>query len=150
MKRLLTLILLCVGVLAFIVWSYQRKEVIGKKYLKINNVEVIVELARSDAERAKGLGYRDSLPENTGMLFVFNDPKRWDFWMEGMRFGLDFLWIENERVVDITESVPPPSETGNVPVFVRPRAEVHYVLEVNKGWIQRHGLAIGDRVEFHI
>lgn len=150
MKRLLTLILLCIAFIAFVLWFYQRREVIGKKYLKINNTEVLVEVARSNEERGKGLGYRDSLDQNTGMLFVFSDPKRWDFWMEGMRFALDFIWIENNKVVDLTENVPPPAQTGNIPVFVRPKTEVHYVLEVNKGWIKSKGITIGDRVEFHI
>jgi uncharacterized membrane protein (UPF0127 family) len=149
-KRTASMVLLGIALIALLLWSYQRRQVIGKKYLRINTTDVLVEIAQTDATRARGLGNRDSLPDNTGMLFVFDDAKRWDFWMEGMRFGLDFIWIDSNKIVDISEKVPPPYKTGNTPVFVKPIAPVKYVLEVNEGWIKKHSIKINDRVEFHL
>lgn len=123
---------------------------IGKQYLRINTTDVLVEVVKTDQDRSKGLGDRVTLDESTGMLFIFDEPKRWDFWMAGMRFGLDFIWIENNKVVDITENVQPPHKTDNNPVFVKPGTPVKYVLEVNEGWVKKNSIKVNDRVEFHL
>ena len=63
------------------------------------------EIADDDAERALGLGGRDSLARDAGMYFVLTtDAPR--IWMKGMRFPLDLVWIDDDRVVDVTARVP--------------------------------------------
>ncbi|MDZ4278961.1 MAG: DUF192 domain-containing protein, partial [Dehalococcoidia bacterium] len=89
------------------------------------------ELARTPEERSLGLGGRDLLPEDAGMLFVFEQEGQPGFWMRGMRFPLDFIWISaDQRVVSLTEDVPPP-EPGTpdqaLP-FYEPDEPVLYVL----------------------
>lgn len=149
-KRLLTIILLIIAVLSLLLLTYQRRQVIGRKYITINGLDVLVEIAKTDDQRSKGLSGRDRLPENTGMLFIFDSPKRWDFWMGGMKFSLDFIWIENNSVADITENVLPPTMTANNPVFVKPKTDVRYVLEVNSGWAKKNNIQVGDIVQFHL
>jgi len=115
----------------------------------INGTKIKLELARSDDEKTKGLGYRDSLPSDTGMLFVYNDPQRFTFWMQGMRFALDFIWIEQNKIEDIHENIMPLSPDKN-PAIVSPRVPVRYILEVNSGFIKSHNIKIGDAVTFNL
>ena len=63
-----------------------------------------VELANTPPLRTQGLSDRPSLPEQTGMLFIFDSGRTSQFWMYRMQFPLDFVWIgENCTVVDVTE-----------------------------------------------
>jgi hypothetical protein len=113
------------------------------------NVTVTLEVARTDQERQKGLGGHVPLGETDGMLFVFERPSFYAFWMKGMLFALDMLWIENGQVVHIERNVPNyPLETPDLllPVYA-PRAPATYVLEVNPGFTERYGIEVGAAVE---
>lgn len=117
-----------------------------KPYVQINNTRINLEIAQTDVEKTKGLGFRDSLAQDTGMLFVYDQPLRYSFWMEGMRFALDFLWIENNKVEDLHENILPPIQTNNSPSIITPKSPVRYILEVNAGFIKAHTIKIGDPV----
>ena len=109
------------------------------------------EVVRSAAGRAQGLGERDSLAADEGMLFVFDEERVVRFWMRGMRFPLDFIWIAaNGTIVDLTEGVPPPepgAEDSALPLY-QPGMPVLYVLEVNAGGVRQGGVQIGGAVTF--
>jgi len=78
--------------------------------VRIDGLVIEAELARTPEERARGLSGRESLAGDAGMLFVFQAEGQHAFWMRGMRFSLDFIWISSaRRVVDMTENVPPPA-----------------------------------------
>lgn len=109
---------------------------------------ICVEIRDTDAERQRGLSGRDPLREKHGMLFLFPLPGKYTFWMKEMKFALDFLWIRDSRVVDITQNVPPP-EAGtplNQLKVYGPAQEVDQVLELNAGTITSLGIATGDAV----
>ena len=77
--------------------------------VEVGGVVFEVEIADDAAERAQGLSGRDPLPEDGGMLFVYQEPVVPGFWMRQMRFPLDFVWIgEDCEVVDVTPNVPAP------------------------------------------
>ena len=110
-----------------------------------------VEIARTPQERARGLGERDSLPGSSGMLFVFESGRAPTFWMKGMRFPLDFIWVGQDcRIVDVLRDVPtpPPDTPDSEIVRVRTDAEAVYIIEVNAGELERHGVEVGDAVRF--
>ncbi|MFA7395355.1 MAG: DUF192 domain-containing protein [Candidatus Paceibacterota bacterium] len=113
--------------------------------VQINNVSIPVELATSTEAVTKGLSGRPSLDADKGMLFIFDLPYQYRFWMPEMNFPLDMIWIENGRIADITENA-----TENfdplAPVFYQPIVPVRYVLEVNAGFVQKYNLKIGDQV----
>ena len=116
--------------------------------IRIGSLTIQAELARTPEERAQGLSGRDSLPEGEGMLFIFQQEGLPSFWMKGMRFPLDFIWISRDlRVVDITENVPPPGPDGALPTY-EPDAAVLYMLEVNAGVVRMTGIDVGDTVAF--
>jgi uncharacterized membrane protein (UPF0127 family) len=107
------------------------------------------EVSETTGERILGLGERDSLAADTGMLFVFNAEGEHGFWMKGMRFPLDFVWISADRqVVALTENVQPQepgTEDGELELFDED-TETQYVLEVNAGAVAQSDIALGDPV----
>jgi uncharacterized membrane protein (UPF0127 family) len=114
-------------------------------YVIIAGVRLSVEVADTPAERGRGLSGREMLPENSGMLFVFDTPGRYGFWMYGMKFPLDIIWIDERlRVVYFVENAQP---CVNICETYEPPADALYVLEVNAGFVKKYGMKIGDVVE---
>lgn len=113
--------------------------------LKIGKVAINVEIVATPEKRAKGLSDRESLPKNQGMLFVFPISDYHSFWMKNMRFGLDFIWISNSKVVEVTKEVKP--EDYEPPKVLVPAKKADQVLEINDGMAERLGIEIGDEVE---
>jgi len=109
---------------------------------------LVVELALTPEARSRGLGYRPGLAPGTGMLFVDDEQRPQSFWMKGMRFCLDIVWIEGGRIVGAAESVcpdPPGTADAERARFQSP-VPVSYVLEVPAGWLAANGHGPGTRV----
>jgi len=122
----------------------------GRGEVRIGNrVAVPVEVARTEAEKVRGLSGRDRLAPDRGMLFVYEAPVRPLIWMRGMRFPLDILWIRDGRVVDLVRGAKAPAP-GEAPQEFAPREDAQYVLEVPAGFVERQGIAVGDRVEMRL
>ncbi len=112
-----------------------------------NETVIQVELAQSPKEHALGLMGRSRLPPDHGMLFVFEEDNLHFFWMKNTLLALDMIWLDSEkRIVYIQENVPP-CEKDPCPTY-RPLIKSLYVLEVNAGIAQRHGLKIGMTLKF--
>jgi len=125
-----------------------QAEVVETRELWVGDVMVEVEVADEEGEMNRGLGYRDSLGKNNGMLFIYPEPVIPTFWMKGMRFNLDFVWIYEGVVMEITENVQSPiSEEEQLPL-IRPKELVNWILEVNAGWVEENGGGVGDVVKF--
>jgi uncharacterized protein len=114
--------------------------------LKINNVQIEIEVADTPKKREQGLSGRASLADNSGVLFKFETVGKHSFWMKDMKFALDFIWIRDGKIVEITQNVPPPSETGGQPQVVNPTVEIDSVLEVNAGVAEKYNWNVGDAV----
>lgn len=125
-------------------------QVITENVLQINGSNIKVEIADTPQERSKGLGGRDSLATGSGMLFVFEKADKYSFWMKEVKFALDFIYIKDDKVVDIIENVSPP-EAGqkdeNLPIY-QPKVEVDKVLEVSAGTVKQFNVNKGDIVKF--
>jgi uncharacterized membrane protein (UPF0127 family) len=121
---------------------------IDRPIVSIRGVDLPVELAITPEQRVQGLSGRSSLPANTGMLFIFEEPTIPAFWMKDMSFPLDFIWIKDKRVVALDENVPAPrSDQNSPPVYTSPQI-IDSVLEVNAGFVAQQGVRVGDLVEF--
>jgi len=118
----------------------------GQKIM-IGERVVLVEIKDTEEERRQGLSNRENLDKDTGVLFIFEELGKYDFWMKEMKFDLDFVWIKGEEVVEITEGVKAPKE-GEKPVRLRPKVLVDRVLEVNSGWVKDNEIKVGDGVRF--
>lgn len=115
----------------------------------VGSTRVEVEIADSPHAMKLGLGGRDSLPANRGMLFVYSQKTPAVFWMKGMRFPLDIIWIADGKVVQIDEKVPaePGVAEENLKTYVSGEP-VDMVLEVNAGFSDENNIKIGDSVIF--
>ena len=101
-----------------------------------------VELATSRMQWARGLMFRDSLPQSHGMLFVFDSPRQLSFWMRNTRISLDMLFIDTQgRIVNIARRTTPMSDTTDSST-----GPALAVLEINGGLSDVLGIAPGDRV----
>ncbi|MBP6060784.1 MAG: DUF192 domain-containing protein [Candidatus Pacebacteria bacterium] len=115
------------------------------QYVTIGGETIKVELAETPAERAQGLSGRKNLAGDTGLLFIFEKPGHYPFWMKDMNFPIDIIWISrNNQIVFIEKTATRESYPKNFGGEV----ESSYVLEVVAGFADKHNLAIGDQVEF--
>jgi uncharacterized membrane protein (UPF0127 family) len=106
-----------------------------------------VDVARSRDAQRLGLGRYLSLDCGRGMLFPYAQAGFYSFWMKGMHFDIDIIWIREGRIVGIAARVPaPPEPDAPDPARARPRELVDLVLEVPAGYAQAQGWRRGDRV----
>ncbi|MDO8429776.1 MAG: DUF192 domain-containing protein [bacterium] len=112
--------------------------------LEIGSQSFEVEIADNVLNQARGLSGRDSLPENQGMLFIFPDLGQRSFWMAGMKFPLDIIWIRDNKVIGFSENLPPASSV-NVQLY-NPSEAVDKVLEINAGLVKKLGIREGDKI----
>jgi uncharacterized membrane protein (UPF0127 family) len=111
-----------------------------------------VEYANTPQAHARGLGERDALAPDSGMIFDLGSDRIPRFWMKGMRFPLDMIWIAADgRIAGITADVQPqPGALDSELRYYSPDVAVRYVLEVNAGASRRLGLAPGETLSFEL
>ena len=117
----------------------------GQMRVRVGRAEFNVDVANSSVSRARGLSGREPLREDEGMLFIFERPDTYSFWMKGMKFPLDIIWISDGRVVEISENLPP-AIFPNLKTY-SPTQPVNMVLEVNAGTVRSRGIKLGDPLE---
>lgn len=123
--------------------------VLGKGTVTIADIEWTAEVADTPEERRVGLGGRDSLPPLSGMLFVFESGLTTNFWMGGMRFPLDFIWISQDCTVSEITPDAPTLATSTLPSEIRiyqSAVPTRYTFEINAGEAALYGIQLGDRV----
>lgn len=112
---------------------------------------VRVELATTEKEREYGLMGRTRLPEGRGMLFVHDEPGRYGYWMYDCKIGLDIVWMnQNHEIVEMSPDTPPCTGRANTCPTYGGKQTSLYVLELPVGDIQKHKLAVGERIEFQL
>jgi uncharacterized membrane protein (UPF0127 family) len=112
----------------------------------IGGYRLQVEIAADPSARICGLSGRMSMPEETGMLFIFPTPSRPSFWMKDTKIPLSIAFIDdNDRIVSIQDMAPMQTDA-----LYCPPDPVRYAVEVNMGWFARRGVAIGDAVDLRI
>ncbi|ACI93153.1 conserved hypothetical protein [Afipia carboxidovorans OM5] len=113
-------------------------EIVTKSGVKVYSVEV----ARTVAEREKGLMFRKELPQGRGMLFDFSPQQHVSMWMKNTYVSLDMIFIQEDgRILRIAENTEPLSER-----IISSGGPVKAVLELVAGTARKDGLAPGDRV----
>lgn len=123
------------------------KEEKDTKFVKVfvGHIMILAETAETPAERELGLGGRENLAENHGMLFIFDIPDYYGFWMKDTLVPLDMIWIDqNKKVIDIKQDVLPTT----FPEVFYPKERALYVLETRAGAVQSGQINIGDLVSF--
>lgn len=104
-----------------------------------------VEIVDTQDKRTLGLSGRESLPDDSGMLFVFENSYFHGFWMKDMNFPIDIIWLdENLKVVHIEKNVQPES----FPEVYLPDKPALYVLEINAGEAEKNSIKVGSEIVF--
>jgi uncharacterized membrane protein (UPF0127 family) len=107
-------------------------------------VRVLVEVARKPRELQRGLMYREHLPPERGMLFLFDEERVQSFWMKNTLIPLDMIFVASDMTVaGVVENAEPQTTT---PRQVQKASQ--YVVEVNAGWAHQHRVAAGTKVRF--
>lgn len=133
------LLLVTIGVI-FFYYSNSKKELVP---FKIDDQQIYVSIADTPQKRTLGLSGKERLEKNEGMLFIFDRPDLYQFWMKDMNFAIDIIWIdENKQIVGKTENINP--ET--YPKTFGPPQKIKYVLETNPGLIKNE--KIGSTVDW--
>lgn len=144
----IAIVVLAIGALAFVApWKGQpHAPAIGLVCGNGTVLQMGVEVADSPDEWAQGLMNRTSLPQDTGMIFIFgNDEPRY-FWMDNTLIPLDMIFIaSNLTIIDIHENATPLSRD-----IIGSSGPCRYVLEVNGGLCALDGIAIGDRIKLDL
>ncbi len=139
----LLLVLMGTGLVWY--WRWQNKPMVN--YEKISSIKQIaiegvvfdVELAITEEQKKQGLSGKDYLCEQCGMLFVYNTPGYYSFWMKDTLIPLDIIWFdENWQVVDYLAWAQPQGarKAGELPIY-QPKEKAWFVLEVPGGTTKR-------------
>lgn len=134
---------------AIFIFSFPKEA--GKKFIQIEigGKTLLAEVASSPHERSVGLSDRKNLADFGGMIFLFDHPNRYAFWMKDMRFPIDIFWVRDGTIVDLEEYVPTP--LVKAPDFLLPRYEpdvaADTVLETKAGFASRNNIRIGDNIK---
>ena len=116
------------------------------KLLQIASIKIKAEVAKSQSDKQKGLGGRPCIGINQGMLFIFDKPGYYSFWMKDMKFPIDIVWISSDhkvltKDVDIKPSTYPKT-------FVNEGKPAKYVLELQANRTRSLDLVIGTPINF--
>lgn len=130
-------------------WREELQPARAETEIVVGDDPITVELSVTNRQQTLGLGYRNGLPDGKGMLFVNESAQVRSFWMKGMRFCIDIVWIEDGEITGAAESVCPDPDGSEDSDRARYSSEipVTYVLELPAGWLDEHGYGAGTTVQ---
>ncbi len=135
MQQQILIVIVIIFLFLLVFFLYAQYNITKRQLILVNKdgeqIRLTVEIADSFPKKARGLMFRESLGQNEGMLFIFDNPARHSFWMVNTTIPLDAIYFdENQTVVDIIHMDP-----CNLSCAVyKPESDAKYVLEVNQGF----------------
>jgi len=128
----------------------QQQEQNKTALVSLGGVNISASLSTTPDSQSKGLSIKDSLNENEGMLFIFESPQKYSFWMKDMKFPIDIIWINSTgKIVHIEKNLSPCYLLLPCPSYA-PKNDSLYVLEVVSNFTNKFGVNVGDSVESEI
>jgi len=110
--------------------------------LKIDKILIKAEVASTQASQQLGLMYRKTMPEQSGMLFVFEQKAGHCFWMKNTLLPLSIAFIDDDGKIVNIEEMKPQTEENHCPL-----KPIRYALEMNSNWFEKRKLGVGKLVE---
>jgi len=110
-------------------------------WLRVGPHRVSAEIAVRPGDRQQGLMFRDSMPPDHGMLFVFPKEQVLSFWMRNTTLPLSIAYADARGVIVRIADLEPLDER-----MVTSMGPARYALEMNRGWFREHGVGVGDRI----
>ena len=136
------------AVLVAIVWSLSACAGARQPWVELGTQRYAIEVADDDAERARGLMFRDALPAGHGMLFIHDAEEPQAYWMKNTKIPLDILYFDDDRKLVAQQRDVPPCSLGDGCPSYPSDAPARYVLELNAGEAARLKLADGAELRF--
>jgi len=125
----------------------QQQEQNKTALVSLGGVNVTASLSTTPDSQSKGLSIKDSLNEKEGMLFIFESPQKYSFWMKDMKFPIDIIWINSTgQIVHIEKNLPPCVFLLPCPSYA-PKDDSLYVLEVVSNFTNKFNINVGDPVD---
>ncbi|MBN8263915.1 MAG: DUF192 domain-containing protein [Xanthomonadales bacterium] len=131
-----------------IAWSLSACAGARQPWVELGNQRYAIEIADDDAERARGLMFRDALPTGHGMLFIHDAEEPQAYWMKNTKIPLDILYFDDERKLVAQQRDVPPCSLGDGCPSYPSDAPARYVLELNAGEAARLQLKDGAELRF--
>ena len=145
MKKNLTSFTVLIIFFVFLSIFTQKSNLNNIKEIKIAGQSIKVDLAFTPTAQEQGLSGRSNLKEDEDMLFVFDKPGQYPFWMKDMNFPIDMIWLdEYKKVIYIKRNARPEL----FPESYGPNENSKYVLEVGAGFSDKNNLKVGDKIDF--
>ena len=120
----------------------------GGAWVELKGKRFAIEVADDDAERARGLMFRDEMPADHGMLFVHDRQELQAYWMKNTKIALDILYFDSERRLVSQQRDVPPCSAGDMCPPYPSSGPARYVLELNAGQAEKLGLQDGAVLTF--
>ena len=114
---------------------------VKEKVIILNNTSLFVRIANNEESRSNGLREVDSIEDSEGMLFVHDHPDQHIYNMHNMKFDLDFIFIKENKIVDIAKSI-----SYSYKGAIKGGTAYDKVIEVNADWVKKHNIKIADEV----
>ncbi|MBP9771513.1 MAG: DUF192 domain-containing protein [Candidatus Pacebacteria bacterium] len=112
--------------------------------IDIDGFSLLTEIVDTPESRSRGLSGREGLADDAGMLFVFNEPGIFGFWMKDMLFSIDMAWLnEDFCIIYLARNVSP----DTYPTVFAPSVPALYVIEAKAGFFGSHNLKKGSCLE---
>ena len=143
----LTFCLILIAVFAVYLSQRGTSEALSDTYLpniRVGGASLKVYVADTSEERARGLSGTTALPPGQGFLLIFDNDDTHGFWMKGMQFPIDIIWADSNGVVVHVEKALAPE---TYPRIFMPPTRARYVIETGAGFVERHGILVGDFIE---
>jgi uncharacterized membrane protein (UPF0127 family) len=113
------------------------------RQIRVGDIPVTVELAVTPEQRACGVSFRDSLPDNSGMLFVYPTARILSFWMKNTRISLSIAFLDSRGTIMNMMEMQPMDTT----LHYRSARPARFALEMPAKWFVGKNIKVGDRVE---
>ena len=118
------------------IYSWRGNQI---KTIVLGGEKIYAEVVSSKERTALGLGGRQAICSDCGMLFEFPAEGDYAFWMKNMKFPLDLIWISKGEIVHLEKNV-----SQNDKRIFKSQVPAQKVLEVNAGFCDKFGIRIGD------
>lgn len=119
----------------------------NENFVLIKNKKIILEIADTESKRAQGLMYRDNLKKDFGMIFIFEQPQRVNFWMKNVKIPLDIIFIRNDKVINIYNSANP-CQSDYCEIYPSENI-IDYTIELNSGFCDANNIKIGEKIKLN-
>lgn len=134
------------GVFSFVILN-KTQILENKKEVRVNNQIIIAETVKTDKARERGLSGRESIGVNEGMLFEYTGNEQVTFWMKGMKFPIDIVWIRDGVVIGFEQNVDPQiGASEDLLTRYNSPEPISQVLELQAGRVKTLRLFIGAHI----